>query len=91
MSSSFRWNLEYVKATVYGTERTLRIPICEALRLLTMEPIDNTIDNKISTEFRNSINYEKVGMETGNAPENKIALVHFMIGIKRNNIDKMAA
>ena len=56
-----------------------------------MEPIDNTIDSKISTEFRNSINYEKVGMETGNAPENKITLVHFMIGIKRNNIDKMAA
>ncbi len=77
MSASLRRNLEYVKATVYGSERTLSIPICEALRFLTMELIDNTIDSKMRTEFRNSINYEKIDMETGNATGNKITLVHF--------------
>lgn len=77
MSASLRRNLENVKATVYGSERTLSIPICDALRFLTMELIDNTIDSKISTELRNSINYEKIDMETGNATGNKITLVHF--------------
>ena len=77
MSASLRRNLEYVKATVYISERTLRILICVALRFLIMEPIDNTIDSKISTEFRNSINYEKIDMETGNATQYKISLVHF--------------
>lgn len=76
MSASLRRNLEYVKATVYGSERTLSIPICEALRFLTMELIDNTIDSKMRTEFRNSINYEKIDMETGNVNGNKITLVH---------------
>ena len=76
MSSSLRRNLEYVKATVYGSERTLSIPICETLRFLTMELIDNTIDSNIKTEFRNSINYEKIDMETGNSNESKITLVH---------------
>ncbi len=77
MSASLRRNLEYVKATVYGSERTLSIPICEALRFLTMELIDNTIDSNMRTEFRNSINYEKIDMETGNVNGNKITLVHF--------------
>ena len=76
MSSSLRRNLEYVKATVYGSERTLSIPICEALRFLAMELIDNTIDSNMRTEFRNSINYEKIYMETGNSNESKITLVH---------------
>ena len=77
ISASLRRNFENVKATVYGSERTLSIPICEALGLLAMEPIDNTIDSKISTEFRNSINYEKIDVETGNSNESKITLVHF--------------
>ena len=77
MSASLRRDLEYVKATVYGSERTLSIPICEALRFLTMELIDNTIDSNMRTEFRNSINYEKIDVETGNATRNKITLVHF--------------
>ena len=51
------------------------IPICEALRFLTMELIDNTIDSKMRTEFRNSINYEKNDMETENSNESKITLV----------------
>ena len=70
-------NLEYVKATVYGSERTLSILIGEALRFLTMELIDNTIDSKMRTEFRNNIYYEKIDMETGNATQYKISLVHF--------------
>ena len=75
MSASSRRNLEYAKASVYGSERTLSIPICEALRFLTMELIDNTIDSKMRTEFRNSINYEKNDMETENSNESKITLV----------------
>ena len=77
MSASLRRNLENVKATVYGSERTLSIPICEAVRFLTMELIDNTIDSKMRTEFRNSIKYEKIDVETGNSNKSKITLVHF--------------
>ena len=84
MSASLRRNLEYVKATVYGSERTLSIPICEALRFLTMELIDNTIDSNIKTEFRNSIKYEKIDVETGNATGNKFTLVHFNDRDKKN-------
>ena len=77
MSASLRRNLEYVKATVYGSERTLSIAICAALRFLTMELIVNAIDSNMRTEFRNSINYEKIDIETGNATGNNFTLVHF--------------